>query len=137
VNEDPGARVKSPAPIALAEGLVVALANHSALIRRDGSVRPIADSAAPIRDAAGHIVGAVLVLRDQTEARRTELALKRSRAELLALVEKLPLGVFVIDHDQIAYANPTFAEYCGVSPQAAAGPPDRGTLGGRHPRRTE
>mgnify|MGYP002260582374 CR=1 FL=1 len=35
-----------------------------ALVARDGTVRSIADSAAPIRDAAGDMVGVVLVFRD-------------------------------------------------------------------------
>ena len=45
------------------------LANHTALISRDGTERPIADSGAPIRDAQGATRGAVLVFRDVTEER--------------------------------------------------------------------
>jgi signal transduction histidine kinase len=47
------------------------------------------------------------------EERGAESAVARSRAELLALIEKLPLGVFVSDGGAILYANPTFAAYCG------------------------
>ena len=54
----------------LAEGVVVGLANHTALIARDGTERPIADSGAPIRDARGATRGAVLVFSDVTEERR-------------------------------------------------------------------
>ncbi len=51
---------------------MVGLANHTALIARDGTERPIADSAAPIRDHEDKIVGVVLVFRDVTDERRHE-----------------------------------------------------------------
>jgi PAS domain S-box-containing protein len=70
--EDPVARV-------LREGVVVGLANHTALIARDGSERPIADSGAPIRDAGGEITGVVLVFRDQTDERKMEVTRLKSR----------------------------------------------------------
>ena len=42
------------------------------LIARDGTERPIDDSAAPIRDGDGAVTGAVLVFRDVTGRRRAE-----------------------------------------------------------------
>ena len=51
-------------------GRVVGLANHTALIAKDGTERPIDDSAAPIRCKEGEIVGCVLVFRDVAERRR-------------------------------------------------------------------
>ena len=50
VNEETRAPVENPAARALRDGVVVGLANHTLLIRRDGSERPIDDSAAPIRN---------------------------------------------------------------------------------------
>jgi PAS domain S-box-containing protein len=83
VNERSRRVVENPALRALREGVVVGLANHTVLLARDGTERPIDDSAAPIRDLAGVIVGAVLVFRDVTEKRRAEEA----RARLAAIVE--------------------------------------------------
>ena len=60
------------------------LANHTVLIARDGTERPIDDSAAPIRDEAGDPVGAVLVFRDVTERKRAEQA-QAERGRLAAL----------------------------------------------------
>ncbi len=40
------------------------------LLRRDGIEIPIGDSAAPIRDSIGKIIGAVLVIQDESEQRR-------------------------------------------------------------------
>ncbi|MFW5798988.1 MAG: PAS domain-containing protein, partial [Planctomycetota bacterium] len=58
--------VANPVEGALRTGDTVALANDTVLIARDGSERQIADSAAPIRDTAGTVIGAVLVFRDVT-----------------------------------------------------------------------
>ena len=65
------------------EGRIVGLANHTVLIARDGTERPIDDSAAPMRDEAGAMVGAVLVFRDVTERKRAE----EVQARLAAIVE--------------------------------------------------
>jgi PAS domain S-box-containing protein len=72
LNEDTRRPVESPAARALREGVVVGLANHTVLVRRDGSERAIDDSAAPIRDDGGRISGCVLIFRDVTEQRRAE-----------------------------------------------------------------
>ena len=48
------------------------LANHTVLIRKDGSECPIDDSAAPIRDERAHVSGCVLIFRDVTAQRRIE-----------------------------------------------------------------
>lgn len=47
--------------------MIVGLANHTVLIAKDGQERPIDDSAAPIRDARGGVLGSVLVFRDISE----------------------------------------------------------------------
>ena len=81
VNEQSRQTVESPATKALREGTIVGLANHSLLIRKDGSERPIDDSAAPITDEAGRVAGCVLIFRDVSERRRLEkVAADRLRA---------------------------------------------------------
>ena len=62
----------------LQERCVLELANHTALISRDGREIPIEDSAAPIQDSAGNVAGVVLVFHDVTEKRRAEQALRES-----------------------------------------------------------
>ncbi len=64
--------VEPPVARVIRERVVVGLANHVALIARDGTERPIADSAAPIKDHEDKIVGVVLVFRDVTDKRRLE-----------------------------------------------------------------
>jgi PAS domain S-box-containing protein len=66
---------------------VVALANHTALVTKDGGEVPIEDSAAPILDAAGDVTGVVLVFHDVTEKRRAQEALQASEERLRRLAE--------------------------------------------------
>jgi two-component system, sensor histidine kinase and response regulator len=56
-----------PVGRALRENRIIGLDNHTTLIARDGTEREIADSCAPIHDAAGVVTGTVLVFRDVTE----------------------------------------------------------------------
>ncbi len=62
-------RVPNPVRIALQEQRVVGLAANSVLHRHGGGNFAIEDSAAPIRDRDGVIVGAVMVFHDVSESR--------------------------------------------------------------------
>jgi PAS domain S-box-containing protein len=78
INEETREAARNPVEKVLREGTVVGLANHTALISKDGMETSIEDSAAPIRDAAGEISGAVMVFHDVTERRRAERAMKEA-----------------------------------------------------------
>ena len=52
VNEETRKQVEDPVTRALRDGVIVGLADHTVLISKDGTERPIADSAAPIRGDA-------------------------------------------------------------------------------------
>ena len=88
VNEATGKPVENPATRALRDGIVVGLANHTVLIRRDGTTCAIDDSAAPIRDESGRVSGCVLIFRDVSEHRRLELEKSQQllTARLLAAI---------------------------------------------------
>jgi len=75
-------KAESPVVKVLREGIVVGLANHTALIARDGTEVQIADSAAPIRDPQGTILGVVLVFRDVTEEYAKEHQIRERAKEL-------------------------------------------------------
>ena len=73
INESTREPVVNPAFRALTEGAIIGLANHTILIRRDGSEVPIDDSAAPIRDEHGRVTGCVLIFRDVSDRRVIEM----------------------------------------------------------------
>lgn len=74
--------VENPVSLALNKCTTVALANSTLLITRDGREIPIDDSAAPIKNEAGNILGAVLVFHDVTEQRRIKSILEQTNEEL-------------------------------------------------------
>ena len=129
VNEETGERVEDPALRALREGAVVGLANHTLLIARDGTERPIDDSAAPIRDDTGSPVGTVLVFRDVSERKRTDFL----QARLAAIVEDSQDAIVSKTLEGIILSwNKGAERLLGYSAQEAVGqsinliiPPDR------------
>jgi diguanylate cyclase (GGDEF)-like protein/PAS domain S-box-containing protein len=76
-----------PTQQVLQRGEVVGLANHTVLLARGGNEYQIADSAAPIRNVAGVIVGVVLVFSDITDRYQSELALRESEERWKFAVE--------------------------------------------------
>jgi PAS domain S-box-containing protein len=82
VNEQTGKEVESPVAQVLREGVIVGLANHTLLVRKDGTRVPIDDSGAPIRNPDGALTGVVLVFRDITEKKTMETELRASERKL-------------------------------------------------------
>ncbi len=96
VNEATRQPVENPATRALREGVVVGLANHTVLIKKDGQECPIDDSAAPIRNEFGYVSGCVLIFRDVTAQR----LLERDRANQL-LTTRLLASIVESSNDAI------------------------------------
>ena len=110
VNEETRAPVENPTEKVLRSGAIVALANHTVLISRDGQEWPIADSAAPILDDARTILGVVLVFHDVTEERRAHAALAQQRERFETTLASIGDGVIATDlHGRIEFMN-TVAE---------------------------
>jgi PAS domain S-box-containing protein len=111
-SEDDQAPIESPVERVLRDGLVVGLANHTALVARSGEVHSIEDSGAPIVGEDGILYGVVLVFRDVTQLRRAD----RRRRFLAQAASTLASS---IDYEQtlsnVAHlAVPRLADWCVV-----------------------
>ncbi len=80
-----------PVDRVIKEGFVIGLANHTGLISKTGMKHSIADSAAPILDGSGGIIGVVMVFRDITDTKRLEDEIVR--LDKLKLVGQLAAGI--------------------------------------------
>ena len=106
INETTRLPVANPASLVMERGHVVGLANHTVLIAKDGTERPIADSAAPIRDPQGALLGVVLVFRDVSEERRAQLALEQQRQWLETTLESITDAFCGLDREwRFTYVN--------------------------------
>ena len=92
VNADTRKSVTDPVQRVMELGHVVGLANHTVLLARDGCEYQIADSAAPIRNAAREIVGVVLVFSNVTEKYLTEKTLHESEEIYRSLFQNMLNG---------------------------------------------
>ncbi len=97
VAEDTREAVENPVDRVLAEGIIVGLANHTILIARDGTERPIDDSGAPIKEMGRATAGVVLTFRDVTQHRQAEAL----QARLAAIVESSADAIISEDLDSL------------------------------------
>ncbi len=99
----------------LREACVITMANHTSLVARDGREIPIEDSAAPIRDSAGNVLGVVVVFHDVTEKRR-------ARQELQDVLNSISDGLLVLDSNwRYTYINEQGARMIGMPREALIG----------------
>ncbi|MEW6676371.1 MAG: PAS domain S-box protein [Pseudomonadota bacterium] len=117
--------VPMPVRQVLESGQVMHLANHTKLVRRDGSEVHIADSAAPIRGRDGAISGVIMVCRDVNQ----EYALRESLREREAIYRLMTEQTTSFDYWQdpeghYRYISPTCEQITGYSAEAFASEPD-------------
>ena len=134
VNEHTRATVENPVVRCLKEGRVITLAENSILITRNGDEVPIQDSAAPIRDRIGNIVGSVMVFHDVSKETRLfrQLSYQASHDALTGLINRREFenylvsafekarnkpekthAVLYLDLDQFKVVNDTFGHTAG------------------------
>lgn len=129
-SEKTGYEVDNPIQIVLKSGKTVGLANQTVLIQKDGRPVPIADSAAPIRDASGQTFGVVMVFRDVSHEKEqqkqilylsyhdplTGLHNRRFLEEQMRLMDNsdhLPLAVIMGDVNGLKITNDVFGHSTG------------------------
>jgi len=127
INEYTREVVENPAREVMRNGAIVGLANHTLLIARDGTERPIADSGAPVRVDDGEVSGVVLVFRDQTEERAARVRLQLQRDRLEAAERHAGLGSWEYEAGSgITWWSPQAYHLFGLD--ALSGPPDADAL---------
>ena len=105
INEQSRLEVESPIERVLREGMVVGLANHTVLIRKDGAEVPIDDSGAPIRDKEGKTTGVVLVFRDITERKKAEEELRESEERFYKAFHNSPVPQIITRVGDFRYVD--------------------------------
>ena len=115
INESTRQTVENPASRSLKEGVIVGLANHTLLIAKDGKERPIDDSAAPIRNGEGNVVGSVLVFRDISDRKASEMAIMESESRFRQLADAMPQIIWTAGSDgNIDYMNRQWRNFTGL-----------------------
>jgi diguanylate cyclase (GGDEF)-like protein/PAS domain S-box-containing protein len=129
---NPGHAV-NPMMAAMRQNKAVGLTAGCVLIRRDGYEAHIEDSAAPIHDRTGHIIGAVMVFHDVTEAHamtqrmsylahhdyltdlpnRLLLNDRLAQAISIARRQQQQLAVLFVDVDRFKHINDTLGHAIG------------------------
>src|SRR5467141_246271 len=124
---------RDPMEMAVKQNRTVGLTVDCVLIRRDGFESAIEDSAAPIHDRAGHVVGAVIVFHDVSAARamsiqmthsaqhdvvtnlpnRLLLSDRISQAIALANRQNRPVALIFLDLDRFKYINDSLGHATG------------------------
>ncbi len=134
INEHTRATVDNPVMRCLREGRVITLEDNSILITRNSDEVPIQDSAAPIRDRIGNIIGSVMVFHDVSKETRLfrQLSYQASHDALTDLINRREFenrlvnaldgirgdaeathALLYLDLDQFKVVNDTFGHTAG------------------------
>ncbi len=122
VNEYTRLPVDNPVMKVLREGTIVGLANHTILIAKDGTERPIDDSASPIRDGDGRLEGVVLVFRDVSEQKAAQRAVQEQASVLTGILAASVDHLYVVDRQgRYRFVSAGGARVLGLKPAEMAG----------------
>jgi PAS domain S-box-containing protein len=115
INAATQTAIANPLKLAIQQGIRVTLPDRCILRTKQGTERMIGDSAAPIRDRSGNIVGGVLIFQDITARQQTAEVIYRREQEFRALVENSPDIIARFDQSlRHLYINPTIERITGI-----------------------
>jgi PAS domain S-box-containing protein len=95
----------------------IRLSEEYTLARPDGATLPVEASFATMLDTEGHPQAHMAVIRDITERKRAEAALRQSRDELQAIYDQVREGIMIVDAANITavHVNHAFCRMLGYS----------------------
>lgn len=100
-NEETGEKALNPVEEVLKYNVSVGIENNTVLISKDGAKSIISDSASPIQNSRGEVIGVVLVFRDVTEHKRTEDQILNQNKLLNAINRLFEKSMTNIDQNSI------------------------------------
>ena len=122
IDEKTLAGMELPLEATLRHGVVSHLRGSGLLVSRNGQRVPIEDSISPILGVSQLPRGAITVIRDVTEQRRTENALRESEGRYRFLADAVPEFIFTTDAEgQWEYCNRRWCEYTGLTVEQSMG----------------
>lgn len=114
VDEGSRGPVEGPVARALRTGRPTGIEGRRLLVARGGAERPIDDSAAPIRDPGGRLLGVVMVFRDVTDRRQAEAAREEVLRRTTAILESVSDAFYALGRDgRFTYLNAHALGYFG------------------------
>jgi diguanylate cyclase (GGDEF)-like protein/PAS domain S-box-containing protein len=118
----PGRRACATESITAVLGSRVFAPYETEHMRKDGSVFPASVTASPIRDSEGKSTGAAVIIRDITEQKRSQQALKDSENRFRAIVQNSNDIITLMDPaGGVLYDSPGAGEMLGLSPAERLG----------------
>ena len=122
IAENQDRRTFDPVEEVLRTGETIRPADDTILISRHGSRHRVADSAAPIKESDGTVVGVVLVFRDVTEAHAAQLALRKSEQRFRDISHSMADWVWEVDaQGRYTFASGQVRRVLGYDPDELLG----------------
>lgn len=114
INEETGKAVEDIINIAR-DGVLIGMGNHTVLIAKDGTKKPIDNSCAPIKDDRGNLLGFVLAFNDVTKRKWLQDIIHNAREDYQTIFDSVPAMILYVNREQkVIRANNVIANILGL-----------------------
>ncbi|MFY9570457.1 MAG: PAS domain S-box protein, partial [Blastocatellia bacterium] len=114
IDETTGEVIENPVAAVLRESAPHASANPALLVGKNGSETPVEEKRSPVKDDQGRNIGVVLVLRDITQRREAERALRERENRFRTMADTAPVMLWLSGADGLCiFFNQPWLEFTG------------------------